>query len=136
MKIQAMAAALHGRKECLAALNLAVLLICAISLTSLAADEPTSTLKFEIVGGEKEQPVENASVYVKFVEERTLRPDKHIEWRGKTNHEGLATLKYVRRGKVLIQIVAEGWKTYGKYYDIMQDEQTIKIKLDRPRRWY
>lgn len=115
---------------------LAVLLTCAISLTALAADEPTSKLKFELVGGEKEQPIENASIYVKFVEERTLRPDKLVEWRAKTNREGLAMVKDVRRGKVLIQIVAEGWKTYGKYYDITQEEQTIKIKLDRPRRWY
>lgn len=100
------------------------------------ADQPTSNLKFEIVGGESEKPVENASIYVEFVEERTLRPDKHVKWRAKSNREGLAVMKDVPRGKVLIQVVASGWKTYGKYYDITRDEQTITIKLERPRRWY
>lgn len=120
----------------LGALSLALFLACVFSLSAPAADEPTSELKFEIVGGNKELPVENASVYVKFAEERTLRRDKRVEWRAKTNRDGLAGIRYIPRGKVLIQIVAEGWKTFGKYYDLKEDVATIKIKLERPRRWY
>ena len=131
-----MRAQLRDRVPGLAILGLAVFLACAISLSAPAADAPTSELKFEVVGGEKERAVENASVYVKFLEERTLGRDKRIEWRAKTNRDGLAGIKYVPRGKVLIQVVAEGWKTFGKYYEITEDVQNIKIKLERPRRWY
>lgn len=107
----------------------------ALSSRLLAADEPTSTLKFEVVGGE-DKTVENASVYVKWVEKRTLWKDKRVEWRLKTNRDGKAMVKEVPRGKILVQVIASGWKTYGKYYEVNQEEQTISIKLDRPRRWY
>jgi hypothetical protein len=33
-------------------------------------------------------------------------------------------------------VIAEGWKTYGEYYDINQTEQTINIALVRPPKWY
>ena len=36
-------------------------------------------------------------------------------------------------GRVLIQIVAEGWKTYGKWYDITEAKEPIKIHLDGRR---
>ena len=117
-------------------LALALLLVAAGTYATARPDQPTSTLKFQVLRGENEKPIENASIYVEFVEQRTLRPDKHVQWRAKSNREGLAVMKDVPRGKVLIQVVASGWKTYGKYHDITQNEQTITIKLERPRRWY
>jgi hypothetical protein len=42
----------------------------------------------------------------------------------------------IPQGKVLIQIVAPGWKTFGQYYDVDSDQQTIHIALERPPRWY
>lgn len=111
-------------------------LVLATFSSQALADEPASTLKFEVVGGESEKPIENASIYVKFTEERTLRRDKHVEWRTKSNRQGLALIREVRRGKVLIQVIATGWKTYGKFYDINENEHRIRIRLEKPRRWY
>lgn len=93
-------------------------------------------LRIEITGGEKNQPVENASVYVKFVEERKLRKDRKYELNVKTNREGVAHVPDAPLGKVLIQVVAEGWKTFGRWYDITEEQQTIKIHLEKPPRWY
>jgi len=39
-------------------------------------------------------------------------------------------------GRVLIQVVAEGWKTYGHWYDLTDSKQVVKIHLDRPPKWY
>ena len=39
-------------------------------------------------------------------------------------------------GRVLIQIVVPGWKTFGKWYDITDPNQAIKIHLERPPQWY
>jgi hypothetical protein len=36
----------------------------------------------------------------------------------------------------LIQVVADGWKTYGRWYDITEAKQTIKVHLEKPPRWY
>jgi len=39
-------------------------------------------------------------------------------------------------GRVLVQVVAEGWKTYGRWLDITDPKQTIKVHLERPPKWY
>jgi hypothetical protein len=93
-------------------------------------------LTIEVTGGEKNVPVENASVYVKFVEERKLKKDKKYELNVKTNREGVAHVPDAPEGKVLIQIIAEGWKTYGRYYEITDPQVTIQIHLEKPQRWY
>jgi hypothetical protein len=93
-------------------------------------------LTIEVTGGEKNMAVENASVYVKFVEEKKLRKDKKYELNVKTNREGTAHIPDPPLGRVLIQIVAEGWKSYGKYYELSDPGTVIKIHLDRPPKWY
>ena len=97
---------------------------------------PSPRMTVEVTGGDTNKPVENASVYFKFVDERTMRKDKKYELNVKTNRDGVAHIPDVPLGKVLIQIVAEGWKTYGKWYDITDQKQTIKIHLDKPPKWY
>lgn len=100
-------------------------------------DDGTETrLRIEVVAGEKDEAVDNASVYVKFMRERTLRKDEKIEMNTKTNRSGVAILGGVPRGKVLVQVVAQGWKTFGQWYELDKSEQTIKIKLVKPPRWY
>lgn len=90
----------------------------------------------EVTGGEKDVPIENASVYLKYVEERKLAKDKKYELNVKTNREGIAHVPDAPLGKVLIQIVAEGWKTYGKWHEITDTKEPIKIHLDKPPKWY
>jgi hypothetical protein len=93
-------------------------------------------LTVEITGGEDNKPVENASVYVKYVEERKFFKDKKTELNVKTNRDGVAHVPDAPLGKVLIQIVAEGWKTYGRWYEIKDPNQVIKIHLEKPPHWY
>lgn len=93
-------------------------------------------VRIEVVGGDADTPVENASVYLKYVEERKLRKDKKIELNVKTNREGVAHVPDAPMGKVLIQVIAEGWKTYGKWMEITEPRQVIKVKLEKPPRWY
>jgi hypothetical protein len=96
----------------------------------------TVRVTIEVTGGEKDAPVENASVYLKYVEEHKLRKDRKYELNVKTNREGIAHVPDAPLGKVLIQIVAEGWKTYGKWYAITEAKEPIKIHLERPPKWY
>jgi hypothetical protein len=93
-------------------------------------------LRIEVTGGEKAVPVENASVYVKYVEEHVIKKDKKLELNVKTNREGVAHVAEAPLGRALIQIIAEGWKTYGRWYDITDPHQVIKIRLERPPKWY
>jgi hypothetical protein len=101
------------------------------------AAKPTGTamLRVELTGGDTKKPIVDASVYLKFTEGKLLR-DKKVEFNLKTNQNGVARSPEIPKGRVLIQIVSPGWKTFGQYYDIDQDEQTIQINLERPNtRW-
>ncbi|HWF13239.1 MAG TPA: hypothetical protein VG272_05855 [Candidatus Acidoferrales bacterium] len=95
-----------------------------------------SRLTIVVTGGEDKKPIESASVYVRYVEGRKLGKDKKIEMNLKTNQSGICHVPVIPPGKFLVQVIAEGWKTYGEYYDINQTEQTINVALVRPPKWY
>lgn len=97
---------------------------------------PYTRVTIEVTGGDKESPIENASVYLKYVEEHKIAKNKQFELNVKTNREGIAHIPEAPLGRVLIQIVAEGWKTFGRWYDITSSKEPIKIHLDRPPKWY
>jgi len=95
-----------------------------------------SRITIEVTGGEKETPVENASVYFKYIEEHKIKKNKTMELNVKTNRDGVAHVPDAPLGRVLIQVIAEGWKSYGRWFDIIDPKQSIKIHLDRPPKWY
>jgi hypothetical protein len=106
------------------------------SPSTQAANSTHSRLTIQVSGGDKDEPVENASVYVKFNVDRKLRKDEKVALNVKTNREGVAHVPDPPVGSVLVQIVADGWKTYGKSFDITDPNQIIKIHLDKPPKWY
>ena len=97
---------------------------------------PNARIKITVTGGEANAAVENASVYVKYVEEHKITKDKKLELNVKTSREGVAHVPNAPTGRVLIQVVADGWKSYGRWYDITDPNQEFKIHLERPPRWY
>ena len=102
------------------------------------ADSGSKDVRLTIVvtGGEEKKPIDSASVYVRYVEEHKLGKDKKIEMNLKTNQSGVCHVPVIPPGKFVIQVIADGWKTYGEYYDVSQTEQTINISLVRPPKWY
>jgi hypothetical protein len=102
-----------------------------------SSEPATVKLKIEVVSGSDGKPVGNASVYVRYNESGGfLHKDKLAELNFKTNQDGSVKVPEIPQGKILIQVIAKGWHTYGKWYDIDTDEQTIQVKLDPPPHWY
>jgi len=96
----------------------------------------TTRLKIVVTNSE-DKPVGNASVYVRFNEAGGfLHHDKLAEMSFKTNGDGTVKVPSVPAGKILIQVIAKGLHTFGKWYDIQEDAATIDIKLDPPPHWY
>jgi hypothetical protein len=95
-----------------------------------------SRLTIKVTAGEKNEPVESASVYVKYIQEHRLRKDKRFEMNVKTNRDGVAHVPDPPKGKILIQIVAPGWKAFGKWFEIEDLSRPIEIHLEKPPRWY
>ena len=127
-------------------------LICAVAAagkTSFQSQQPQTReekppkpsaadrLRIVVTGGEKNQPIEGASVYISYVQERKLKKDKKIEMNVKTNQDGVAHVPYPPKRRVWIAVVPpEGWKTFGQYYDLGDPSQPIQIHLEKPHRWY
>ena len=93
-------------------------------------------LTIVVTGGEEKKPVDSASVYIRFVEEHKHGKDKKIEMNLKTNQSGVCHVPVIPPGTFLVQVIAEGWKTYGEYYDPNKIGPTINITLARPPKWY
>lgn len=105
------------------------------------SDDATTFLLIHVVGGKKAVPVANASVYLRFTEKSALlfllRRNKRIELDLKTDNSGYASFPVLPQGKLLIQVVARGWQTFGEYYLLNQPKQTIQIKIEPPKtHWY
>jgi hypothetical protein len=136
-------------RRCAVYLSLALVAAGSLHYLAAAQDKPDAASKsqpirpevagritVEVKGGANEVPVENASVYVKYVEEHTIKKDKKVELNVKTSRDGLAHIPNAPLGRALVQVIAEGWKTYGRWYDITDPKQIIKIHLERPPKWY
>jgi hypothetical protein len=85
------------------------------------------------------KPIDRASVIVRFVEGRSaLKLGKKImtHWEMRTNQDGIAKIPELPQGKLLIQIIAKGYQTFGKTFDVDEDERTIEIKLNPPQSQY
>jgi hypothetical protein len=96
---------------------------------------PANRLTVEVTGGDSNKPIENASVYVKTIEQHLIK-DKKFEVNVKTNPDGVAHVPDAPLGKLLVQVVADGWKPYGHWYEVTDAKQVIKVHLERPPKWY
>jgi hypothetical protein len=129
-------------------LRVAAFLILAIVMAASAQDKVASSqvkddssakdgrLTIVVTGGDEKKPIDSASVYVRFVEEHKHGKDKKVEMNLKTNQSGVCHMPVLPPGKFMIQVIADGWKTYGEYYDPEQADQAINITLVRPPKWY
>jgi hypothetical protein len=101
-----------------------------------SSEPATVKLRIEVTGADG-KPVGNASVYIRFNESGGLfHRDKLAELNFKTNQDGSVKVTDVPQGRILIQVVAKGWHTFGKWYEFNTDSETVQIKLDPPPHWY
>ncbi len=83
--------------------------------------------------------IDNASVTVRFAADLPkAKPSKKLrkEWDVKTNQEGVIKLPSIPKGSILIQVRADNYQTFGKIFDIAEDEKIVEIKLNPPQPQY
>jgi hypothetical protein len=82
------------------------------------------------------KPVDRASVVIRFVQGRSvvkLGKKMITSWETRTNQDGLAKVPEMPQGTVLVQVIAKGYQTFGKQFDVDEDDKTIEIKLNPPQ---
>jgi len=104
----------------------------------LSADPPMTRLRIE-VRNYNGKPVERASVVVRFVEGRSpAKLGKKIitQWEVRTNQEGVVKIPPIPQGKILVQVIAKGYQTFGQTFEVAEEEKTIEVKLNPPQPQY
>jgi hypothetical protein len=115
-----------------------LVLLLAVSLLPSFADDLTR-LQIHITN-ERGKPVDRASVIVKFVSGRPLKTlglkKARLSWELKSSQEGMAKIPGIPKGKILIQVNAKNYQTFGDTFDIDQDERVVDIVLKEPQSQY
>ncbi len=118
---------------------LAALAVLSLTLApSLRADPPMTKLQIE-VKTHAGKPVDRASVVVRFIEGRSVAKfGKKIKtnWELRTNQEGVARIPPIPQGKILVQVIAKGYQTFGETVDVNEEEKTVHVKLNAPQQQY
>ncbi len=116
-------------------------LLCSLLLglaVAARADVPTAKLTIRVLN-DSNRPIDRASVIVRFVEGRAyLKFGKKIRetYELRTNQEGEASIPEIPQGKILIQVIAHGYQTFGQTFDVREEERTFEIKLNPPQKQY
>lgn len=114
-------------------LYLVALLGAGLTLTAWAQKKPvtpTSLLTVTVVRDSNGKPVKNAEIVLHPVDEHGKQMAEGLEL--KTHDDGKAETGGIPYGKLRIQVIAKGFKTYGEDYDIGQPNLEITIKLQKP----
>ena len=106
--------------------------------TAVPADLPMTKLRIEVksLSG---KPIERASVVVRFGEGRSIaKLGKKIvtSWEVRTNQEGVAKIPELPQGDIRVQVIASGYQTFGKTFEVNEPEKTLEIKLNPPQAQY
>ncbi len=100
-------------------------------LSSNPSPDSTAVLKMLVVRETNGKPVKNAEVVVHLVDKQGRIRQEAMEL--KTHDDGKADADGIPFGKVRVQVIARGYRTFGEDYDVTQPKMDITIKLQKPR---
>jgi hypothetical protein len=100
----------------------------------LPAQDDMADLKFLVVKDYNGKPIRNASVVLHPVERNGKQSRGGLQI--KTDPEGKANYEGVPYGKLRIQVLAQGFQTFGEDYEINQPTMEITVKMKRPSDQY
>ena len=93
-------------------------------------DGPMSDLRFVVVRDYNGKPVRNAAVVLHPVNRKGKQSRGGLEL--KTDGEGRTSIDGIPYGPLRIQVLAQGFQTFGEDYKIDKAEMEITVKLKRP----
>jgi uncharacterized GH25 family protein len=112
-----------------------LLLLLFILLVALAAgaEDKFADVTIKVVKEENGKPVRNATVVLHTLNSKG-KEEGSINL--KTDSEGKTGFNNLPYGKLRVQVIARGRKTFGEDYDINEPDHTISIKLKEPAEQY
>ncbi len=106
-----------------------LLVVCMMAIAALA-EQKSATLSFIVVKEANGKPVRNAEVILHPVDKDGKQKQAGLEL--KTHEDGKAGVSGIPYGKLRIQVIAPGFRTYGQDYEVSQPNLEITIKMQKP----
>ena len=101
----------------------------------LAQDDiPTSNIQFMVLRDYNGKPVHNAAVVLHPVNNKGKQSRGGMEL--KTDSEGKTNFDGVPYGMLRVQVLAQGFQTYGEDFNVNKPSMDITVKLKRPQGQY
>lgn len=113
-------------------------IVAVLCSTGLAKDKhpdpPSAEINFVILKEYNGKPLRNAAVVLHSVNGKEEQEKGGLEL--KTNADGKASYEGIPYGKLRVQVLANGFQTFGEDYDINQPTHEFTIKMKRPAGQY
>ncbi|HEV2272659.1 MAG TPA: carboxypeptidase-like regulatory domain-containing protein [Acidobacteriaceae bacterium] len=94
---------------------------------------PTAAIKVTVLRSTNGKPIPNAAVIFHPIKDG--KDSGALEL--KSDEDGIVKIDVIPIGStVRLQVIADGWKTYGEDYDIQADKREIVVKMKRPTSQY
>ncbi|MGC2742295.1 MAG: carboxypeptidase-like regulatory domain-containing protein [Candidatus Angelobacter sp.] len=90
----------------------------------------TSSINMTVIRNSSGKPVKNAEVVIHLIDNHGKQKEEGLEL--KTHEDGKAEATGIPYGKVRIQVIAPGFRTYGEDFSIDQPNLEFTIKLQKP----
>jgi len=113
--------------------------VLALLCGACAAQAAEMTKLTVSVKNDSGKPVDRAGVIVRFVQGRNyIKLGKKIRttYELRTNQEGEASIPEIPQGTIRVQVIAKGYQTFGKDFEVTEPEKTLEIKLNPPQPQY
>jgi hypothetical protein len=114
-----------------------VCLLCVLFSTAAFAgkknpvpEQKTASINMTVIRDSSGKPVKNAEVVIHLVDIHGKQKAEGLEL--KTHDDGKAEATGIPYGKVRIQVIAPGFRTYGEDFSIDQPSHEFTIKLQKP----
>ena len=111
-----------------------VAILAALVVIAVLAQDESASLKFLVIRDYNGKPVRNASVVMHPVEKNGKQARGGLQL--KTDPDGKASFDGVPYGKLRVQVLAQGFQTFGDDYDVSKPEMEITIRMKRPSGQY
>jgi hypothetical protein len=96
--------------------------------------EPTSVVNFLVIKDDNGKPVRSAAVIMHSVDSKGKQERGDMEL--KTDPDGKANFDGIPYGMLRVQVLAQGFQTYGEDFDVEKPKMDFTIKLKRPQGQY
>lgn len=92
---------------------------------------PSATLSFTVLRESSGKPVRNAEIVLHLLDKNGNQKEEGLEL--KTHDDGKTETGGIPYGKMRVQVIASGFRTYGEDFTIDKPTLQITIKLQKPK---